>query len=388
MVNASEAPRPKKILYVITKSNFGGAQRYVYELATAMNGLGHSVSIAAGGRGKLVDMLNEASIPVYKISGLARDISISGELRALHALYKIIRAVHPDIIHLNSSKVGVLGALMARICGVRRIIFTAHGWPFYEQRNLLWRTMAWFGSYLTTLLVHQVIEVSKHDHTARLPGAASKRTVIPTGVPDFPRLPRGEAQNYFKDKFSLNVGADTLWIASNSEYNDNKNLVAAIEAFSIYKKTAPGQFVYLLIGEGEKRAELEKLIGEYDLGDQCVLTGYTDTARQYLEAFDVFLMPSKKEGMPYALLEAGIASRAIIASKVGGIPEVITDGTNGLLINPDDVQSIATALAKVSDKNIRTQLACTIRKSITDGYSLRAMIEKTAALYEAKSSRD
>jgi glycosyltransferase involved in cell wall biosynthesis len=387
MVNASLPQQPPKILYVITKANFGGAQRYVYELATAMTN-DYSVSVAVGGGGRLVALLSEADIPVYKIEGLARDLSLWGELRSLVSLYKTIRLIQPNIIHLNSSKIGVLGALTARVCGVRQILFTAHGWPFYERRNPLWRAVAWCGSYLTTLLVHYVIEVSEHDHAAYLPGTHHKRLVMPTGVGEFSRYSQAEARKYFVDTFSFTVSENALWIGSIGEYNNNKNLTVALEAIASYKKTVCQPFIYILIGEGEKRAELAALIDKHGLSDCCILTGFIDNARAYLEAFDIFLFPSKKEGMPYAILEAGRAKRAIIASNIGGIPEVIVSDENGILIDPSKTTDIVAALNTLSAESARLKFSAAISKTIDAHYSLTSMISKTRACYEAKSSLD
>ena len=146
----STAFRPK-ILYVITKSNFGGAQKYVYELAVEMKNQGYEVEVACGGKGELMDRLKLASINTREVQGLERDISILKEIKAIFSLTKIIHEVKPDIIHLNSAKAGLLGSIIARFLRVPRIIFTAHGWPFLEPRSKVWRSLAWLGSYLTSL---------------------------------------------------------------------------------------------------------------------------------------------------------------------------------------------------------------------------------------------
>ena len=175
----------KKVLYVITKSNWGGAQRYVFELAINMKKLGYEVAVACGGKGELVKKLQQAGIATYEVAGMERDISFLKEVKAIFSLIKIIRGYKPAVIHINSSKAGLLGTFVARLLRVPKIIFTAHGWPFLEPRKKMWRLMAWLGSYLTAIFSHQVILVSEYDlaHTNMF-GIKSKCTVIHTAISD------------------------------------------------------------------------------------------------------------------------------------------------------------------------------------------------------------
>ena len=151
----------KKILYLITKSNWGGAQRYVFDLATSLNKEEYDVVVALGGTGRLVDELKNKKVRVIQLKSLERDISIFKEIKSAIELFKIIKSEKPNILHINSSKAGGLGALIGRILGVPKIIFTAHGWAFNEDRP--WRqkisikTLHW----LTILLSHTTITVSE-----------------------------------------------------------------------------------------------------------------------------------------------------------------------------------------------------------------------------------
>lgn len=128
-------------MFVVTKSNFGGAQRYVFDLATNLPTNGYDVLVATGSAqgsesaGSLIGMLQHAGIRTVFLPHMARDISPLRDWRTFLSLWKLMRDEKPDVVHLNSSKAGILGALTARLAGVRRIIFTAHGWAFWETRN-------------------------------------------------------------------------------------------------------------------------------------------------------------------------------------------------------------------------------------------------------------
>jgi glycosyltransferase involved in cell wall biosynthesis len=126
----------EKILFIITKSNFGGAQRYVFELATRLKKNGHTVAVALGGNGALKTKLEDDGIEVFSITGAQRDISITKEVQVLWNIFSIIRTYKPTVVHLNSPKIGGLGAVAARAAYFLnrtksgKIIYTNHGWPF------------------------------------------------------------------------------------------------------------------------------------------------------------------------------------------------------------------------------------------------------------------
>ena len=135
-----------KIVYGITKSNFGGAQRYVFDLTKLAHKAGHDVSVICGGEGVLVDRLRNHGIKVFALPHLKRDISIVDEIRALHFIFRTLFAENPDVFHTNSSKMGGLGNFAARLAGVRKIVFTAHGWAFDEPRPVWQKPVSNFSS--------------------------------------------------------------------------------------------------------------------------------------------------------------------------------------------------------------------------------------------------
>src|SRR3989344_6349366 len=152
----------QKILYVITKSNWGGAGRYVYDLATTFK-KDHEVVVALGGNGILAEKLRSQNIPVIHIKNLDRDIHFFKEVSAFFRLYHTFRMEKPDVIHLNSPKIGGLGALAARLARVKKIIFTSHGWAFNEDRSLLEIAIIKILSWITIFLSHEVIVLSEKE---------------------------------------------------------------------------------------------------------------------------------------------------------------------------------------------------------------------------------
>src|SRR3989344_1417345 len=137
-----------KVLYMVTKSNWGGAQRYVFDLATHLPE-GYEAVVAARGSGLLASKLASAGIRFVSVSSLG--------------IFNLIRKEKPEIVHTNSSVYGGLGSFFAWINHVPKIIFTAHGWPFNENRNLLWRLIVYKLSWLTALFCDKVITITKSD---------------------------------------------------------------------------------------------------------------------------------------------------------------------------------------------------------------------------------
>jgi len=373
----------KKILYLITKSYFGGAQRYVFELALAMQTSGHEVAVACGGNGELVSRLQAAGIKTFQVSPLERDIGFFKEIQALFFISNVIRSYQPDIVHLNSSKAGLLGSVAARLQRVPKIVFTAHGWPFLEPRKFPWRTMAWLGSYLTGLLAHQVILVSHNDkkHTY-MPGVGNKISVIHTAVSNFTTLTRETARLQLLSAETIDNNSQNIWVVTHGEINHNKNLTTAIDAIAEFNSTHQTKICYFIIGEGELRKTIAEQVSLKGLDEYVYFLGYREEARQYLLAFDIYLIPSLKEGLPYSLLEAGISRLPCIASNVGGIPEVIIQNQTGLLINPENHMTIVESfdyLLTNSDK--RSLYSTKLLEHIEENFSLPKMISATTKIY-------
>src|SRR3989344_5707607 len=156
---------PKKLLFLITKATWGGAQRYVFDLATHLPSDQFDVTVAYGQGGKLQKMLGEKNIETYHIAALGRDIALFSDIASFFQIFRLLRQARPDVLHVNSSKAAALGALAARLVGVRRIIFTAHGWPFKEARNVIAAALIYLVSWFTAFLSHTTIVVSKTDET-------------------------------------------------------------------------------------------------------------------------------------------------------------------------------------------------------------------------------
>jgi glycosyltransferase involved in cell wall biosynthesis len=302
---------PGKILYVVTKSNWGGAQRYVFDLATGAKARGFEAAVAFGGRGELSRRLGAAGIRTIEVPALSRDIGVA-DFAAYRALARTIRTERPDVLHLNSSKAGVLGAVAGRLCGIRTVIFTAHGWPFKEMRSAPARTLIWVASWVTALCAHKIIAVSDSELrlAQKMPWCARKAVRIYNGIDLSMQFGSGDT---IRSAFPAGVKIT----GTVGELNKNKNQIALIEE----ARQNPQMYV-AIVGEGELRGSLEQKIKEYGLEERVKLFGFMPAA-DVLKGFDTFALPSLKEGLGYVLLEARAAGLPIVANRVGGTAEAL-----------------------------------------------------------------
>jgi glycosyltransferase involved in cell wall biosynthesis len=288
----------------------------VYDLATHMPE-GVSVVVGFGPAahsdlpGLLGELLAAKNIRTRLIPELGRDVGLA-DIAALGAIARVVREERPDVVHLNSSKSGLLGALAARTAGVSRIVFTAHGWPFRESRNLLWKAMAWLGSFATILLSDVIICVSEADRSAfaGFPLLGSKVRRIYNGIEMPLSLGTGEI---IRSAFPAGVRIT----GTIGELNANKNQSALIAQ----ALRDPSMYV-AIVGDGEDRAKLEQLIARSNLADRVKLFGFM-SARDVLKGLDVFALPSRKEGLPYVLIEARAVGLPIEANRTGGVGELL-----------------------------------------------------------------
>lgn len=378
--------REQKILYFITKSNWGGAQRYAYDLARAMQERGFQTGIISQ-PGALLTRAQKAGVPTYALDSLARDIDPFRDVKTFFSLLVILYRERPDILHLNSSKAGGLGALAGRLAGVPVIIFTAHGWAMSEEHRPRWQqTLIYFVSWVTLMLSHHVITVSEYDRELglTLPFSDGKIIAIHNGITPSHTQDIGALRN---ELLPQRAHHPTLWIGTIAELHVNKGIDIALQALHLLSRKGL-DFVYLVIGEGEERATLQAAIQENDLQGHVHLIGAREEAGRYAPAFDIFLLPSRKEGFPYVLLEAGAAGCATVASSVGGIPELILDSVTGRLVPTGDVTALSDVLETlVLSKDLRASYGGALRHSVATQFSSLRMFEETAAVYRAQLLR-
>ena len=206
-----------------------------------------------------------------------------------------------------------------------------------------------------------------------MPFLQHRVTLVTNGVAPIDFLERTPA----RATLAPDVPAQAFWIGGIGELHPNKNWSAAIAAM----RTLPRRAHLLIIGEGEERQKLERLIVQQGLQERVHLLGYKNGA-PYLRAFDIFILPSTKEGLPYVLLEAGLAGCPVVASNLPGNRDIIDTGHSGLLVEPTS-ELLSTSLSMlIRDEGMRRNLGVALQAVVKRDFSIARMYEETFALYD------
>lgn len=377
----------KKILYIITKSVWGGAGKYVYDLAGAAKTRGYEVAVAAGGQGELAIKLKEQNVRYFDVAELQRDVAVLKPFISGLVLLKILFKFRPDIVHANSPQA-------AGICGIAIFlyrlfphtpgvwgIYTIHGWTFHEDRPVWQNFLIRLFSKITCVFYQKIICVSEYDRLSALKfkiAPAHKLLTIHNGIDpsEINFLPREEARN------RLNLSkAELLTIGTIGEFTKNKGYEYLIEVARLLNANI--QLKIVIIAWGKDYEKTAKQIKSAELSEKVFLIKDLVPASPYLKAFDVFILPSLKEGLPYTLLEAGLAGLPVVATSVGGIPEIIENEKTGLLVRPSNTGELTDAINRlVNDTELRQKLGRNLREKVLKDFSASEMLEKTFRLYK------
>lgn len=384
----------KKILYIVTQSEFGGAQRHVFDLANNFRNEFNIIVVAGNDPApdNLLTRCNEVGLKTHKFNFLKREIDLHNDFRALVEILKFIKIERPDVIHLNSAKAGILGSFAGWLSRFwiekPKIIYTVHGWTFLEPISRAKRLLYLWAEKISARFRDSLIVLSEKEKKITLLkrlSHPSKITVIPHGI-DYEKMSfflKEKARNILNAKIPQGeLKFDDFVVGTVANLYQTKGIQYLIEAAKSTISNHQTTIKFIVIGEGKERKELEALIKKYNLENNLFLIGAAPEAYKLFWAFDVFLLPSVKEGMPYAILEAMAAGLPIIATRVGALSEMIEDGISGILIEPQNSEAIKNAITDLSkNPEKRKTLGLQARKRLIENYNINKMFEKTKNLY-------
>lgn len=358
-----------RLVYVVTLAEVGGAQSYV---AGLMDGLGgeFEVVVAAHGDGPLRRAAAAAGIPFVPLEHVRRPVSPVRDLRGLVELYRLFRRLRPDVVHLNSSKAGILGRIAARFAGVPVSVFTVHGWAFKAGHGRAAAAYLW-ADRLVEPLATAVVCVSETELRAGLAAGTCREertTVIPNAVDPGPAVERAPATN---------GPLELVSVGRLAEPKDFATLLSAVAALP------PATVRVVLLGDGPQREALQAQVAELAIADAVELAGEVDDVRARLDRADAFVLSSRSEGMPLSVLEAMAAGLPVVASDVGGVHEVVVDGETGRLVPAGDATALAAALSELADQpELRERWGGAGRQRIEERFALGTWRAAHLALYE------
>jgi len=347
------APK-KRVLFIITQSELGGAQQFILQFIKQAEKDAYDMSVAVGsdGDGSLSRALIEIGIPVFVLSALKRNLNPIYDIQAISQIKKLIQKLQPDTLMLGSSKAGFIGAWAARTCQPRpKVIYRIGGWTFNDPwpawKKATWRMLEKVSAgWKDIIIVNNAHDLAQ----AKALGIKPRQNIvlIHNGLNPYKInfLTREESRT----QLVLPVSKKIVGVIAN--FYPAKGLEYLIEAAALIERE---DVMWCIIGDGDGRSALKKLIDSLGLIEKVLLVGRKENAAQYLNAFDLFVLPSVKEGFPWAVLEAMAAKLPVIATNVGAVPEIIEDGVNGYVIEPRNSEQIAERVTTLLDNQSRAQ---------------------------------
>ncbi len=376
----------KRILYLITQSKYGGAQRYTLDLAY-FSSLSNIVLLAVGCPEEqdtaFFDSARAKNITTRLLPHLQRDINPFNNPLSIREIYRTLVEFQPDVLHINSSMAGFTGSLASWLYNLRhrqhrvRVVYTAHGFVFNEPLPLFQKTLYLWLEKTSAYFKDAIISVSDFDKISAVRhkiAADKKITTIHNGVDvsDYTFLDQASARE------ALGLPADQTIIGTIASLYPTKGLPYLIEALTLIPDVT-----LAIIGDGPDREALGELITAKKLTHRVIMLGARPHAANYLKAFDLFVLSSVKEGLAYAILEAGLASMPVVVTNAGGNSEIVTDKTTGRVVSIKDSAALAAAIKETLTSSDQGQsYAEGLHQHVMTEFSREQMFERTEQLYD------
>lgn len=389
-----------RILQIITQGEHGGAQKNVLEASLYLSKRYEKVFVATG-RQKggdsnwLFQRLREEKKfkeQLFTIKSLKREVSIFHDLKTFFETYKLVKILKPHIVHVHSSKAGIICGIAAKIAG-SRVVYTVHGFVFLEPLRLLKKVFYILLELIGSFFRDLTITVSKFDE---LIGRRffiirnSKGVVIYNGVnPETEKdiFSQKEARKLLAQKLkkmkSLDKNNDLKIIGTVANLYKTKGIEYLIDAAQILKSdfSMGKNILFVVFGEGEEHSKLIQKIKGAGLEKNFLLPGALSDAYKYLRAFDVIVLPSVKEGFPYIFLESILAKVPFVGTKVGGLIEV-EKYVNGKLVPLKDSLELAEAI--LSELKRKSNYEYFLPDFLSSGFSLNRLESEYYKLMNVK----
>jgi len=369
-----------RVLEMIDKPFLGGGQRAVLLLAENLDRKRFEVAVCSGAPGPLVETLRRLGIPHH-----AATFSRKRVFRAVREIARVLAENKIDILHTHGGVAGLLGRWAARRCrrktGRPALVHTIHGIHYLHYRNPVARWSFVRLEKCLSRFTDAVVLVSGADlASAERHGLAprGKLTVIRNGV-DPSRLKPAARPAALRNSLGLRPGQ--TMVGTVARLHRQKGIPYFLRAAALVRKSHP-QAVFVVVGGGPWEAKLKAEAAGLGLAEGVLFPGERGDAAALLSLFDIFVLPSLWEGLPFVLVEAATLAKPIVATDIDGVREVLRDGETGLLVPAADPAGLALAVKLLlNDPALARRLALQARRSIPKDFTVGRMIEETGRLY-------
>jgi sugar transferase (PEP-CTERM/EpsH1 system associated) len=368
--------RPTKILYLITDLKFGGAQTVLLELLKRLDRQRFSPHVAClfGGESPLGKRIDALGVPLVDLG-----LKTWWRVDALWRLYRLLRSQRPAILHASLFHAVFSARIIGRLAGVPVVI------SWRQNVNIGGKRREWVNR-LTAPLDDCVIAVSEEVRQAEIREASvkpAKVQLIYNAIDPY-NYATGDhlslASNRERLLQELDIPEQAFLVGTVGRLHPQKGFSQLLEAFAAVQSKIPRARL-VIVGEGELRVKLMKRANDLGISAYATFAGHREDIPALLSALDVFVLPSLWEGLPMALLEAMASGLPVVASAVGGIPEVVVEGETGLLVPAGDVKGLVEALCVLSDENLRRRMGQAGQARVCDLFSIQHLVSRIENLY-------
>jgi glycosyltransferase involved in cell wall biosynthesis len=381
-------PGQIRIVRIITRLNVGGPAQHVTYLAERMHDAEFSTALIAGslsrGEGDMAPLAARRGVGVTYVSALGNERGFLDDLRALLHLYRLIRRERPTIVHLHLFKARLFGGIAARVAGVPLVIETLHGHllsGYYGpiKTGLIAAIERFVGRWIADAVV-VLSESQRQELLRRGIGTSEKIHVVPLGLElgRFLSTPRrlGSLRR------ELAVSDDTLLIGAVGRLVPVKGYTLLLEAMRHVAATVAPPLAVIVVGDGPSRRSLEAEAHRLQIRHMVRFLGWRNDVEHVFSDLDMFVQPSLNEGTPVSLIEAMAAGTPAIATRVGGIPDVVDGEHTGLLVPPGDSLALAQAILRLGrDPHLRRRIGEAGRRAVFPRYDIAELVARLRTLY-------
>ena len=323
-----------------------------------------------------------SGVKVIRIPSLVRRINLLNDMRALYDLVLIIKTEKPDVVHTHTSKAGILGRLAAKIARVPLIVHTPHGHVFFGHFGpILSRIFLWVERLFAPLTdrVVALTDRESRDYTDLNVYPEDKLVQIHSGVDieKFKQVP----VIAFEKKRSLGLDQNGLVVGFVGWLLPIKGPMHLLRAMEDVWQDHDDT-ILVFTGKGDLDVDLRAEALRAGANGRVNFLGWRNDIDEIMPLFDIFVLPSLNEGMGRVLVEAMAAGKPVVASNVGGIPDLVKHDHNGFLVPPGDEKALATSIKRLISNPQKARLMGQHGREFCRQFSVEAMVEKIDGLYE------
>jgi glycosyltransferase involved in cell wall biosynthesis len=378
----------------IARLNIGGPARHTVILEHGLRAYGFDTLLVHGtptsDEGSLEELAEEREVRAIRVPGLGRRVHAGGDLLALWHLVRLMYREKPDILHTHTAKAGSLGRLAGVAFNLTRpkarrclLVHTFHGHVLSgyfgtlgtQATRLVERVLARFSDRIITISNRQRDEIA---HTFRI-ASPDKVSVIPLGLELDDLLATTSRDRTLRE--ALGWRSDAFVVGYVGRLVPIKDAATLLAGFAALVSQCPHARL-LIVGDGELRASLESTTRDLRIDSYVHFAGWRRDLTRVYGAMDVVALTSRNEGTPVAIIEALAAGVPVVATAVGGVPDVVRDKETGLLISPGDPTALANALLRLSsDAELCQRLSASGRQDVAQRFGSKRLVADIAALY-------